>query len=376
MPKRINPQDRWEDDFLVPLPGEPRNIGPLEVLFQRLLNRTEQLKNRIAAILGTAWDGTPPDTLAGLAGRVHTLEANMANVSADPLPNAIALRNAQGAVQNGATHGPYRVVRIDGIYDWGYEANKWLRLARWTGFWGSYKGLLAELHISQLSGANPGTKVRARLRTDGSGAFLNPTISVAHDKDHVVPNVALVQTEVDVFELWGFFAYGPVYVNGVVAANTGAINLTPYGDVSTLLQNSPPGPISGGIFLEWSWAPVDRTLPGPGNIVMAIRNSDSGYIRYDNGMQIAWASHNPASFGSVETGLDTNYKYRTKTWVFPAAFAIAPVVIASGDVVGSRIDVINVYGHTPTYCFLEVGQYNTSNVDPNLIYTFAIGRWK
>ncbi len=75
MPKRINPQDQWETDFLVPLPGEPRNIGPLETLFQRLLNRTERLKNRIGAILGTAWDSTPPDTLAGLAGRVGTLES-------------------------------------------------------------------------------------------------------------------------------------------------------------------------------------------------------------------------------------------------------------------------------------------------------------
>jgi hypothetical protein len=70
MPKRINPQDQWETDFLVPLPGEPRNIGPLETLFQRLLNRTERLKNRLGAILGLSWDATPPDTLAGLAGRV------------------------------------------------------------------------------------------------------------------------------------------------------------------------------------------------------------------------------------------------------------------------------------------------------------------
>ncbi len=75
MPKRINPQDQWETDFLVPLPGEPRNIGPLEALFQRLLNRTERLKNRLAAILGLPWDATPPDTLAGLAARASNLES-------------------------------------------------------------------------------------------------------------------------------------------------------------------------------------------------------------------------------------------------------------------------------------------------------------
>jgi len=74
MPRNLTPEDRWETDFEVPIPGEPRRIGPLEILFQRLLNRTERLKERIAAILGLPWDTTPPDTLAGLAGRVSTLE--------------------------------------------------------------------------------------------------------------------------------------------------------------------------------------------------------------------------------------------------------------------------------------------------------------
>jgi hypothetical protein len=81
MPKNLSPEDRWETSFQVPLPGEPRSIGPLETLFQRLLNRTERLKNRIAAILGTSWDATPPDTLAGLAGRVSALEGGSAALS-------------------------------------------------------------------------------------------------------------------------------------------------------------------------------------------------------------------------------------------------------------------------------------------------------
>jgi hypothetical protein len=374
MPKRINPQDRWEDDFLVPLPGEPRNIGPLEILFQKLLNRTERLKSRLAAILGLPWDATPPDTLAGLVGRVGALEANMANVSADPLPNTIALRNTQGAVQNGATHGQYRAVRIDGIYDWGYESNKWLRLARWTNFFGSYKGLLAELHISQLSGANPGTKVRVRLHTDGSGAFLAPTISVAYDRHAVVPNAVLVQTGVGVFELWGLFAYGPVYVNGVVAANTGAIELTPYGDVSALLQSSPAGPIPGGIYLEWLWAPVDQTFPGPGNIVATNRDSASGFIRYDNGMQICWTRHYGETFGSTQTS--NGYTYRAKYWTFPAAFASSPVVLLTpftSEKVSSAI--ASYLSHVG--CVIEVASYSSAS-DFNVwtVDAFAIGRWR
>jgi hypothetical protein len=98
MPKRINPQDQWETDFLVPLPGEPRNIGPLEVLFQRLLNRTERLKNRLGAILGLPWDATPPDTLAGLAGRVSTLETNQGGTTLSAHRTAATLDHPDGSV--------------------------------------------------------------------------------------------------------------------------------------------------------------------------------------------------------------------------------------------------------------------------------------
>jgi hypothetical protein len=219
MPKRINPQDQWETDFQVPLPGEPRNIGPLETLFQRLLNRTERLKNRLGAILGLPWDATPPDTLAGLAGRVGTLESNqggttlsahrtaatldhpdgsvttnkiannavtnakiadgavttakvadgavttvkvadgavtaakLANgavgttqladgavtlqklagtaVSTYPTPNTLALRNAQGAVQDGVIQSGSRALRVNGMYMGSGLLNQWLRLAQW-----------------------------------------------------------------------------------------------------------------------------------------------------------------------------------------------------------------------------------------------------
>jgi hypothetical protein len=96
MPRNLIPEDRWETDFQVPVPGEPRRIGPLEVLFQRLLNRTEKLKSRIAAILGTSWDAAPPDTLAGLAGRVSALEGGSATLSTHR--NAPVLDHPDGSV--------------------------------------------------------------------------------------------------------------------------------------------------------------------------------------------------------------------------------------------------------------------------------------
>ncbi|GEM81848.1 hypothetical protein MHY01S_00140 [Meiothermus hypogaeus NBRC 106114] len=61
MPKNLTPQDQWETDFQVPLPGEPRNIGPLELLFQRILNRSERLKSRVDN-LETAQGGTTLST--------------------------------------------------------------------------------------------------------------------------------------------------------------------------------------------------------------------------------------------------------------------------------------------------------------------------
>jgi hypothetical protein len=75
MPRRLIPENIWEDEFYVPLPGEPRRIGPLADLFQRLLNRTEYVSNYIAAVLGLPWGATPPATLAGLAERMAALES-------------------------------------------------------------------------------------------------------------------------------------------------------------------------------------------------------------------------------------------------------------------------------------------------------------
>jgi len=98
MPKNLTPEDRWETDFEVPIPGEPRRIGPLEALFQRLLNRTERLKNRLAAILGLPWDATPPDTLAGLAERVDTLESGQGGTTLAAHRTTATLDHPDGSV--------------------------------------------------------------------------------------------------------------------------------------------------------------------------------------------------------------------------------------------------------------------------------------
>ncbi len=98
MPKNLTPQDQWETSFQVPIPGEPRNIGPLELLFQRLLNRTERLKNRITEILGLPWDATPPDTLSGLHSRVQAIEGGQGGATLSAHRAAPVLDHPDGSV--------------------------------------------------------------------------------------------------------------------------------------------------------------------------------------------------------------------------------------------------------------------------------------
>jgi hypothetical protein len=501
MPKRINPQDQWETDFLVPLPGEPRNIGPLEVLFQRLLNRTERLKNRIGAILGTAWDATPPATLAGLAGRVGTLESNqggttlaahrtattldhpdgsvtsakltngavttpkiadgavttvkladgavtaakiadgtvgtaeladgavtapkiannavttakiadgavttvkladgavtaakiadgtvgtaeladgavtapkiannavttakiadgavtipkLANASADPTPNAIVLRNAQGAVQDGVNVSVLKLFRVNGLYVWP-ASHKWIRLARWIGFVGN-GGIFADLHILQGGVRNLAARLRARVGWD-QGNTLYPMISLANYSSFiVVEDAVLVQTDTNNYELWLKVPTSHIYVSGVVGTNSGNVEVTPYGSIT--YQDNPPNPITDGIYLQWSTVLVGQTFPGPGYIVAASRTPTSGYVRYDNGIQVCWGIAN------VGNG----------TWTFPAAFASPPQVQATAETANAAPRVVTLTSVSPT----AVGILRTDlsgNVQPGAVHLYAVGLWQ
>jgi hypothetical protein len=280
-----------------------------------------------------------------------------ANISADVTPNTVALRNAQGSVQDGATDSGLVVVRIGGIYRWGTQ-NMWLRLASWTGFSGNWRGLFADLTIFRMTNDGVGARLRASLRTDGTGAFGNQAISLAIDQNPIIQNAVLVQTAANVVELWALFPWGNIYVSGVIGSNAGTPTPTPYGDVSTLVQSTPPTAVSGGIYLEWNTAAVARTFLGPGYIVEASRNANSGYVRYDNGIQICWATI------SVGSG----------TWAYPAAFASAPRVLATAEASGvPRLVTITSVSATAAGILRTDLSGNTQS---GTVHLWAIGLWK
>jgi hypothetical protein len=455
MPKNLNPEDRWETNFQIPLPGEPRNIGPLETLFQRLLNRTERLKNRLGAILGLSWDATPPDTLAGLAGRVSTLETNqggttlsahrtaptldhpdgsvttnkiannavttakisdgavttvkladgavtaakiadgtvgtaelangavttdkiannavttakiadgtvtipkLANVSTDPAPNTLALRNAQGALQDGAALSGRTTQRVGGVYYWA-GVNKWVPLVSWTDSTNSGRGIFADLYIVRLSDQTIGARLRVQLATGSGGGVIREDISIANDDPvPIILNAALVQTGSYEYTLWAQISAGYAYVSGIVGTRTGGIALTPYGDVSSTTQDNPPSPIPDGYYLEWNTASVAQTFPGPGYIVAASRGTSSGYVRYDNGIQVCWATI------TVGSG----------SWTYPAAFASTPQVQATAEASGGVPRLVTITSVSTTAAgILRTDLSGTTQ--SGTVHLWAIGLWK
>ncbi|GAA6745335.1 pyocin knob domain-containing protein [Thermus brockianus] len=341
MPKNLTPQDQWETDFQVPIPGEPRNIGPLELLFQRLLNRTERLKGRIAEILGLPWNAAPPDTLSGLHSRVQTLEDAQGGTTLsahrtapvldhpDRSVTAIKLASGAAAANMQGTDQQWGALNWDAL-----TAPGWYRIT--SGGTGG-------------SGTPPPSPVQegflAVMRGNG-GAVTQ--MFIPKGGNYLTPFTR--QLDAGVWTAWA-------------------------GRISALTTNSPLG---GDYIVADRPGGTAYKLPliGSGGVIEYGSNSNGSYIRFADGTQICWASHDPQSFGSMLTGLDINYKHKTKTWVFPVAFITTPVVTTGGDVAGARVDVINAHSATTTQCALEAGQYNTTAVDVTAFYTLAIGRWK
>jgi len=363
MPTPIEPQDQWETEFEGPLPGEPGIASAFRTLIQRVLNRTEWLwarlfAHRSAPILDHPNESVTSEKIADGAVTIPKL----ANASVNPTPNTLPVRNAQGALQDGATRGLSKVVKLAGIYDWS-TGSRWVRIAQWTlsptGY--DFRGVFADLHFTQLSTLGLGSRVRVRAHTNASGAFVNPAISISQDylggnvSSGIITNAALVQVAPYVVELWVYSPTRVVYVQGTVLTNAESVTIPPYGTISD--QASPPSPISGGLYLEWNLATVGQTFAGPGNIVAASHTATQGYVRYDNGIQIAWAT--------ITVGIGT--------WTYPAAFASTPQVLATAQDTVLRLVAITSVSTT------AAGVVRTDlfgDIKSGTVHLWAIGLWK
>jgi len=355
MPKNLTPEDRWETDFEVPIPGDPRRIGPLETLFQRLLNRTERLKNRIAAILGLPWDATPPDTLAGLAGRVGTLETN----------------------QGGTTLSAHRTAPVLDHPDRSVTAEKLAPVRNAPTITPSPGDWL-------LGGLASGTGVGKIPLGQGNGVpLLNANGALASADAYL--NRGFVTSAVD----W----------NTLTTAGTYAIYAEAFGDGSA---NTPPTTYRYGTLLVLASGPSSETItqiyiPHTADGAIHFRqyfttwspwfaagaiygsNSNGSYIRFSDGTQICWAKQSSTQWSaSTQSRINVDgIAVHVKNLIgltFPAAFIAEPAIVVGGDVAGLQLKSFVAWDSSAS-AFTITASYQISGASI-FSYYIAIGRWK
>ena len=393
MPKNIAPQDQWETEFEVPLPGEPRNIGPLETLFQRLLNRTERLKNRIGAILGAPWDSNPPSTIVQLHDRTSALEAQLDAVrnapTITPSPGDWLLgRQASGIgvgklpIGPGVNGIPFhsgdgRGVELKGVHSVAHLAGefttapgqgRWVRLLRIV-LDGNYRGARGEIWFGR---AHDGKSFSSRLGyyvgTNEARLALAPGLpSVGESGTGVITDAAIVQVEANTYELW-VQVYTDAYPLNIAWHHHGAA-YDPKISYAPLQSTSLPAPVSGGLAIQWSTlSSSSPSLGWFGRIVQSGSNANGHYIRYDDGTQIV--------FHTYPGGADFF------TWVYPAAFIEAPVVQATTRKSGIDTPIVVTLDTEPSATSVALKRWywrdynNTFSGAIEPTHLVAIGRWK
>lgn len=147
-----------------------------------------------------------------------------------------------------------------------------------------------------------------------------------------------------------------------------AVSLT-YGPF-TRSSSEPTGPH----VLKWSTAPLASIL-AYGYIVAQSLSPTSGYVRWDNGVQVAWARVGSGLFGAESgTGTLTDPYRRSYTWAYPAAFAGAPTVQVAIETAAAGIAIANVRSVGSTSAEV-LAKYGASGV-AFTAHLYAVGRWR
>lgn len=167
------------------------------------------------------------------------------------------------------------------------------------------------------------------------------------------------------YELW---VYGTTLDSAEYHIVENAVSLT-YGPF-THSTSEPTGPH----VLKWSTAPAWQTL-AYGYIVAQSLSPTSGYVRWDNGVQVAWARVGSGAFGPDSgTGTLTDPYRRSYTWTYPAAFAEAPTVQATIETTATGIAVANVSAVGSANATV-LAKYGASGIGFTA-QLYAVGRWR
>lgn len=292
------------------------------------------------------WIAVDQASASGITGRVPL-----------GMANGVPILGAQGQLDEHLTQSGMTLRKCNGLYAWD-TANRWLRIAQWTGFLGPYQGLGADLYVLRPRNADFGARVRVRLNTDGTENYVGARISVTRTPNLIVNNAALIQTGTNAFELWLEFPYGGVFILGPVWTSYGVLNITAPGNVTSLVASNPPIPIYEGINLYWSTADINQIFSDPAGLWQFNNGTNSGFQRWDNGLQEVW------SILSVNGNA---------VWTYPAAFAESPLITPSVESSFPRIAYVS--SRNITSATIEVRDL-AGNSASATVHVRARGRWK
>jgi hypothetical protein len=354
-------------------------------------NPTEKLdvngNVKAGQFISTATTGTPPFQLLS-TDLVSNLNADLLDgfhASVDPTPNTVVVRDNLGQIAEGLSLSTFQIRRYYGYI----EDNSPSSSTNWAK--------IATLNFP-ASSTNNGASIIFEISRD-SDTYSYPTkitvfidyidggtkkaaISLEPIKPFsyglFITDVAVVETSPKVIEIW-------IKVNDkskkvIYSAEVMGSNLTFNPTIGAIVYDFNP-PITSGTNINerWSTALSPSFLQSSGIVDMYTDipvNEETGYIRYDNGVQVVWKRLSNITW-DVNFYTSNYYTYGF-TVVFPALFLQSPTVLFSGKLdLGAGVSPANIFVYDVNTSFADIRVRTTSSyADMIYAFIFAIGRWR